>query len=549
MYAAMTSGDPGAVAALHSDVDRALGDTSDEIGTIRYAEDTPDWDSPSARTRFNMRAWATRASAEVAFIRLNRAALALRAVEQSYRDMEHAASGIIDVWRRTKASATDALSLLMLRAAVLGSLDRARRAHATRVAQATEFMVDDPLTADQEEWLENGLLRSLRHDLEDPTDLGPIIPGTLATGDDDGFTPQGLGYDKDSGYLVQTSYTDGRAQLSLIDPETGTVVQTVDLGRGGPGDTPPDHAGGVAVHHGTVYVMSSDSPPRMFSYSLSDIERAGPGSTVDVLAPPREVAAGAYSTIHGNTLYVGSHDPHGPGELYTYTWDPDRRSWEDRRGPFPTPPEGQGVVVRDGTIIFSSSLGRDNGSTLTSYRLDDVLGAEGGDSLGDPLATVELPNMSEGIAALPEGLLTTFESGAEKYVDPRSASLEDLWAAMNMTVTPYSELGLGGGTIDVEPVTLTQAASLFEQVQAGLDAVERQVARMSLGGGVLGDIAEGPLFAVAATTHLDETAQWLDEGRVSAEITATGLVSAATSYEDSDADSGGLLGRLRSLIP
>ncbi|GGO73831.1 YncE family protein [Nocardioides deserti] len=550
MYAAMTSGDPGAVAALQSDVDRAMGDTTDEIGTIRYAEDTPDWDSPSARTRFNMRAWATRAAAEVASLRLNRSALALRAVEQSYRDMLRDASATIDVWRRTKASATDALSLLLLRAAVISNLDRARRAHATRVAQATQFMVDDPFTADQEEWLENGLLRSLRHDLQNPGELGPVIPGTLATGDDDGFIPQGLGYG--GGYLLQTSYTsDGDAQLSLIDPETGLVEQTVNLGKAPGGDTAPDHAGGVAVHDGRVYVTSSDDPPRLFAYDLSTIERAAPGSTVPVLDDPVDVAAGAYSTVVGDTLYVGTHNEHGHGALFAYTWD-EEKGWTDRRGPFATPAKGQGVAIEGDHIVFSSSLGRGNGSTLTTYRLEDVLGSSPlvPWSLPEPVRTLDLPNMSEGIAALPEGLLTTYESGAGKYAEPSgSASLEDLWAAMNMTLTPYSELGIPGGTLEVEPVTLSQAADLFVQVQAGLDSVERRVGGLSLGGGVLGDIPEGALFATAVTRHLDETARWLDEGRLSAELTADGLVTSATSYEESDADSGGLLGRLRSLIP
>ncbi|MDN4172294.1 hypothetical protein QWY28_05025 [Nocardioides sp. SOB77] len=546
MYAAMTSGDPGAVAALESDVRRSMDDAGDEIRLVRYAEDTPDWDSPSARTRFNMRAWATRAAAEVAFIRLNRAALALRAVEDSYRTMAEDAGEMIELWRREKAEATDAASLLIVRAGVMLALSVIRRAHGTRVAEATTFMVDDPLTAEQEEWLENGLLRSLRHDLEHPTDLGPIIPGTLATGDDEGGIPQGLGYDPVSGYLLQTTYAaDGSAQLSLVDPETGELVQTVDLGRGGAGDTAPDHAGGVAVHDGTVYVTSSDKPPRLFAYDLAAVEGARPGETVPVLDTPVEVAAGAYSTIVGDTLYVGTHNEDGPGSLTTYTWDRATHSWEESGGPYETPPKVQGIAVRGNEVVFSSSLGRGNGSTLASYNLGDVLS---GGPLGDPVRSVELPNMSEGIVAMPDGLLTTYESGAEKYSSPGSTSLEDLWAAMNMTVTPYSELGMAGGTIDVQPVTLTQAGRLFSQVQAGLDAVERAVARMDLAAGVLGDVPEGPLFATATTTHLDETAQWLGEGRISAEVTASGLVTTALSYEESDAGSGGFLDRLRSVL-
>ncbi|MBC9732399.1 hypothetical protein [Nocardioides marmotae] len=549
MYADMTSGDPGAVAALESDVRRSMDDASDEVSLIRYAEDTPDWESPSARTRFNMRAWATRAAGEVSFIRLNRAALALQAAESSYEVMAADAGRMIALWRREKAQATDGASLMILRAGVMLALAVIRRAHGTRLAEATEFLVTDPLTDEQEDWLENGLLRSLRRDLENPSNHGPIIPDTLATGDDDGGIPQGLGYDPDSGHLLQTTYTeDGRARLSLIDPETGELVQTVDLGRGGAGDTAPDHAGGVAVHDGTVYVTSSDKPPRLFAYDLSAIEHAAPGSTVPVLDTPVELKAGAYSTIVGDTMYVGTHNEDGPGRLSTYTWDRMNGRWQESGGPYPTPPKVQGIAVRGSEIVFSSSLGRGNGSTLTSYNLHSVLA--GGSSLGDPLRTVKLPNMSEGIVALPEGLLTTYESGAEKYSSPGSGDLADLWAALNMTVTPYSDLGLAdGGTIEVQPVTLAQASLLFAQVQVGLAAVERQVARMTLAGGVLGDVPEGSAFATAATTHLEETARWLGEGRISAEITAGGLATTAESYEESDSGSGGFLDRLRSLLP
>lgn len=549
VHAAMTSGDPGTVAALESDVRRAMGDAADEIGTIRYAEDTPDWSSPSARTRFNMRAWTTRAAAEVSFIRLNRAALALRAVRESYRVMAADADDVIEQWRRQRKAARDVLELVTFRVSVLVVLAEIRSTHGTRVAEATDFVVDDPFTGDQEAWLERGLVRSMRHDLTHPTDAGPIIPGTLATGADDGFIPQGLCYDPESGHLLQTSYTsDGRAQLSLVDPETGELTQTVDLGKGGAGDTAPDHAGGVAVHDGTVYVTSSDSPPRLFAYSLADIERASPGSTVDVQGTPVPVAAGAYSTIVDGTLYVGTHEEDGPGQLHTYTWDKDSRSWEKSGGPFPTPPKVQGIAVRGNEVVYSSSLGRGNGSTLQSFNRGDALSAG---PLGDPIRTVDLPNMAEGVAALPQGLLTTFESGAEKYSSTtRSASLDELWAAMNMSVTPYSELGLaGGGTVEVRPVTLTEAGRIFDQVEAGLDAVERKVGRLTLAGGVLGDVPEGAAFASAVVTHLGETAAWLDQGRISATLTASGLVSAAKAYEESDQGSGSLLDRLRSLIP
>ncbi|RYJ00589.1 MAG: hypothetical protein EON52_23315, partial [Actinomycetales bacterium] len=376
--------------------------------------------------------------------------------------MDDAASTVIEHWRQEKGKVDDPISLLLLRAAVLLELAQVRADYTGLLAGARDFIEADPLTDEQRAWLENGMARSMRRDLETGADPGPIIPGTLATGDDDGgWTPQGLGYDPATGYLLQTSYHGDQAQLSLVDPDTGALVQTVQLQPYDDGQVtmpPPDHAGGVAVHDGIVWVTSSGDPGHVYPYAMSDITAASPGGPVPVAQAPQQVSGAAYSTIVGNTMYAGTFNDSGPGELFTYTWDPQSQTWGDEQGPFPTPEETQGVAVRGNEIVFSTSWGRDNGGTLQSYNLGDVTG--GGD-LGDPLQTVQLPNMAEGVAMLPQGVLTTYESGAAGYVDPKGNPLEELWASMNMTVTPYGDLGLAGLGIDVEPATLHQASQLF----------------------------------------------------------------------------------------
>ena len=173
-------------------------------------------------------------------------------------------------------------------------------------------------------------------------------------------------------------------------------------------------------------------------------------------------------------------------------------------GPHPTPAQTQGITVQGNDVVFSTSWGRDNPGTLQSYHLSDVIGAGAG-SLPGPLSTVQLPNMAEGVVAVPDGILTTYESGALPYSEPLSGqSLEDLWAGMHMTTTPYSELGLGeGGTIDVQPLTLTQASSLFDQAESGLRSGQKSIAAISLPAGCLGDVAQGAAFTTATDSLIE----------------------------------------------
>lgn len=550
-YAAMTSGDPGTLSGAAADVRSAMSDLKDSIELIGLASDTPDWSSPTARTRFNMNAWATRASAEVSFIRLNRAALALHRVSADYTTMTAAADQAIAWWRTIKAQPVDPVTLILARFQTLLVLRGIRDDLGSGIDEAIDFLVADPLTSDQQAWLTNGLARSMRHDLEDPGGLGPIIPGTLAGGDDDGFTPQGLGYDPTTGLLVQTSYDDDASRISLVDPETGEQVSVADLGQAvddqGRPLGAPDHGGGVAVRDGKVYVMSSSHPPSMYTYSMDDVRNASPGQSVPPLTSPQEMPAAAYSTIVGDTLYAGTFTDDGdtPGKLYTFTYDDRSDSWVPASGPHPTPPQTQGITVRGDDVVFSTSWGRDQQGALESYHLGDVTGAADG-SLPHPISTVALPTMAEGVVAMPDGIFTTYESGSSSYSRPTGRqSLEDLWAGLQMTTTPYSELGLGGGgTIDVEPTTLRQASSSFDQAEAGLRSGQRAIGTISLPSGCLGDVPQGSSFATAVTTHCDETSDWLGQGRIAAGVTASGLVTAASAYDDSDSLIGGIIDRL-----
>jgi hypothetical protein len=276
--------------------------------------------------------------------------------------------------------------------------------------------------------------------------------------------------------------------------------------------------------------MSSDKPPQMYTYPLQDIRDAPPGQTIPADYPPVTMSAGAYSTIDGDTLYVGSFEENAPGEMFTYNWDSDVRKWVPQSGPHPTPPQTQGAAVVDGHVVFSTSAGRGNTSELEAYPLADVLAGHGSDETYR-LGQVSLPTMSQGVVALDgQGLVTTFESGASQYSGPLGdASLEDLWAAQSMTVTPFSALGMTGD-ITVVPVSLDQASVDFDAAGGRLRGAAASVDEVTLPGGCLGRAAQGDAFASAITQHCDETSQWIAEGRISADVTADGLTKSAASY-------------------
>ncbi len=553
VYAEMTSGNSGTVRSVASDTTDAMAKVRESIELIRYAQDRPSWDSDGARRAYNMRAWSARASSEICFNRLNRVTLALEVAADGYDHMEQQAYEVIRWYRKEKPHAVDALGMFLLMFTAVNNLGVVRGYYSDALENARDFLTTDPFSTDEQDWAELGLVKSMLRDLAHGTMPGPVIPDVFSTGQDDrAWTPQGLGLDPD-GNLIQTGYeksidpetgkTIYLANLTIIDPDTGRVLNTVELG-GGSG-LPPNHAGGVVVHDGIVWVASSDDKdPTMVPYSLSQLSNATPTATVHPSGPPVHVGAGASSTINGNTMYVGSFDEHGPGKMYTYTWDADTKSWGNEQGPVEIPAETQGIAVRGNEIVFSTSYGRDSGSQLQSYNLDDVTGGSG---LPDPIRTVDLPTMSEGLAMLPDGIATTHESGASPYATPDGKDPNDLWAGTFMTLTPYDELGLSG-QVDVVPATLQAASAWFADAERVLDRAQQRVSRLNLPPSSLGTVPGAGALVSTVDTYVDTTATWIEESRLSSDTTASGLIAAANDYEDADSRSDGLFGFLQRFV-
>ena len=553
LHAEMTSGSSGTIRSVASDTTDAMAKVRESIELIRYAQDRPSWDSDAARRSYNMRAWATRASSEICFNRLNRVTLALEVAADGYDHMEKQADDVMRWYRREKAKTVDALGMFLVVFTAVSNLVEVRGFYTDDLDKARDFLATDPFSTDESDWAELGLVKSMLRDLEHGTMPGPVIPETFASGQDDrAWTPQGLGLTPD-GNLIQSGYEEvvdpetGKksylANLTIVDPDTGRVITTVELG-GGDG-APPNHAGGVVVHDGTVWVASSDtSNPTMVPYSLSELSGATPTHTVQPSGPPISVGAGASATVSGDTMYVGSFEEDGPGKMYTYTWDPEARTWGDKQGPVEIPPKTQGIAVRGNEIVFSTSWGRDNTSQLLSYNLGDVTG---GGPLPDPLQTVELPNMSEGVVILPDGIATTHESGASPYSTASGKDPDDLWAGTFLTITPFDDLGLSG-TVDVVPATLQAASTWFADAERGLDHAQKRVSRLTLPPSSLGTAPGTGALVSIFDTYVDTTATWIEESRLSSDTTASGLIAAANDYEDADSRSDGLFGFLQRFV-
>lgn len=535
-YDKLMAGSPATVTALETNVSTAMTHVHGAVEDIHLAEGRPVWDSPDARTLYNMRAWATRAVAQVSSMRLNRTELCLRMAADNYREIRLDAEDLWAQWRTLRQPPVTHPNFPQMQAAWTQAFIYLVSRHDNELDQALQFL---SAKAPDEEWFITGLVRAMRFDLGTGNDLGPLIPGTALTGDDTGLTPQGLGYDPATGNLVQTSYADGRSVLTIIDPDTGTVINTVDLGPAG--SDAPGHAGGVQVDGDSVWVSGGG---QMFRYSLADITATTPGGTVPVqgtAAHPDgvvDVEASSFSTIHDGVMYVGRWEAnhYRPGELYSYALDESSGRWERSGGPWSIPGETQGISIRDDRIYFSISEGRHFDSTLRSYDFNHL--QETG-RLGSPLGEERLPPMSEGIVALPDGVHTTYESGSSSYSSPTEVKgahpyggVGSLWPGLNMTVTPYGELG--GDEIALEPPTLDEASRLFGQAETALDTCDREIARLHLPATSLGDVENAGVFARAVNDHLSTTSRWLDEGRVSAATTRAGLIETARDYEETD---------------
>ena len=531
-HARLVSGDAGSVRAVAEELRGVLHDLVGVRSDLADAEDVPVW-SGLAAIVFASRAAGLRQGLSVTRVSLERARGALETAATAYETCEDHADHYISFWRNRPPALPDVIEELFARA-VNACLLRTGQDYNAQLAGITAVLSGDDVDLDELDdetraWVEEGLAKNEKWLDGNDSSLGPLIPNTAATGDDRGLIPQGLGYDPESGTLIQGYYTkDGESHLALIDEVTGKEIGEVRLGGYDGPETSgggPTHAGGVSVDGDNVYVVDNGE---VYTYSLQDLQSRGADETVPQSMPPQTgMKGGSYSAMHDGKLYLGDHEN---DRLYVYERGSDGK-WHEVDA-IKTPDQSQGVVVRDNELVFSSSYGRhqDNGSLIVQ------------DLDGNRQGPYHLPSMSQGVVEVDGEIIATYESGAEEFDHPSTGNsgwfwglddYRDLWANPHMTRTPLSELGLSG-EVDVEPPTLVSAAAEFAAAGDELASQAGSVRGLRVPAGSLGRVPQAAALATAVDDLVSACAESLRTGSAATDAVATLLRSSATDYERTD---------------
>lgn len=520
LHRRLTSGDAGRVIALGAD----LGDQSRAVdaatAVLTAGMHTPTWFAGVARLGFLIRGQQAFLAACTASWRLYRTAHVVTTVGEQYTQVCEQADSLIRPWRKRDPSLTPE-DVETLRDAVARSLRLLTMLWALRLLAARGDLDDtDP---ELERWFEDGAIQDYWYYVRTGAGRGPRIPGVLLSGDEDGFAPQGLAYDRGSGSWLLTSYRDGEpSRLNLIDERTGERTNEVQL-TGPRGSGSPHHAGGVAVDGRWAYVVSSEeSGSYVYRYDLQALRDARPGQ--DVAADAKiEVSGSSYATVAQGKLWLGNWKD---GELYPYDLDEIAGAPDGSRpvppDHLPAPEGANGVVVQGDRLVFAVNNGRHEESELVTTDRD-----------GNEVHSVELGNMVEEIHLLDGRIYALNESGAEPYspFDDGTKDPEDLWAQTHLLSLPFGQVT---GEVDVEPPTLREARREFVRATDAMERIAQAVRRLDLPARLLGEVASASAFASAVTTEVENTGRALDAGVDNATGAATGLGRTADEYETAD---------------
>ena len=543
-------GDAGALTGAADTLADVGHDLDDARGRIHDAADTTDWSGPAA-TGFQARIAQLANGVNVNRTAVVRARGALDVAASAYDIAVQHAQHYISFWRDRPRD------LIPVFEEILAMVVRARLVEvgATYSQQLTAVAavlkgddVDlDTLDGETRAWVEQGLAKNKEWAEDSGSTFGPLIPNTAATGDDRGLTPQGLAYDPRTGTYVMSYYDDdhtGPSTLALVDAVTGQEIADVNLGGSTDADDAlgaPSHAGGVSVQGDDVVVVDKG---KVYTYSMSDIRDQQGGGTVRPTDAQTVPAGGSYSAIKDGKLYLGDYEAN---KLYVYekdafgTWQPVRDA-SGRAEVIDTPSKVQGVVVRDGELVFSTSPNRfDEGSLIAQDR-----------ETGERSDPYTLPNMAEGVVEVDGNLVTTYESTARQYHDdgsrfgwvPGVPDDDDLWANPFLTQTPLSALGLSAD-FDVQPGTLREAAHALDRPSSQLSSASSTVAGVQVPSSAFGDVPGAGKLAGALRTLLGAASDSLRSGSKAVALVSDNLMDSARDYQRTDSVVGSAFGGLQ----
>lgn len=534
-YLRIVSGDADAITGAADTFADVGHDLDDARSRIHDAAETTDWSGPAA-VGFQARIAQLANGVSVNRTAVARARGALDVAATAYDTAVQQADHYISFWRNRPGDLIEVFELILAlvvraRLVQVGTTYSQQLTAVAAVLKGEDVDLDS-LDEETRAWVEQGLRKNKEWAEDSGSTFGPLIPNTLATGDDRGLIPQGLAYDPRTGTYVMSYYTaDGTATLALVDSVTGQEIGDVNLGGSASAANPdgPSHAGGVSVNGDQVIVVDKG---RVYTYSMSDIRDQEAGGTVRP-SNVQGVTGGSYSAVHDGLLYLGDYEA---SKLYAYEqdafgdWQPVRDS-SGNAEVIDTPDKTQGVVVRDGEFVFSTSPNRfDEGSLIAQDR-----------TTGDRSDPYTLPNMAEGVVEVDGQLVTTYESTAEKYDNdgsrfgwvPGVPDDDDLWSNPYLTLTPLSALGLGED-FEVQPGTLRQASHTLDRPSRQLSTASSTVAAVLVRADQFGEVPGAAKLASALTTLIDAASDSLRSGSEAVALASDNLMDSAHDYQRTD---------------
>ncbi|MBK7862473.1 MAG: hypothetical protein IPJ65_28460 [Archangiaceae bacterium] len=249
---------------------------------------------------------------------------------------------------------------------------------------------------------------------------------------DDGWTPQGQGYDEGRGEILTTYYQDAKTipfgptlapakvLLSVQDKDHGGERLQVELG----GTPPPAHGGGVSTDGDRVYVSDTD---RVYVYSRAELESAAAKGvsakplqqldldTDDVTDPATGLtlrSAGSFMAVKDGYAYVGGYSEDGDGRagaLWRYPLNGDGTLSKTPEGPLRVPDRAQGVAVVDGALLFTTGARQ-----LVYQPFDEATFTADIDDRRD-IGNGRIDPYAQGLNVVDGELWVTYESGSHKY--------------------------------------------------------------------------------------------------------------------------------------
>ncbi len=265
----------------------------------------------------------------------------------------------------------------------------------------------------------------------------------------EGFVPQGLGYDTASKTYFHSGYNGEAVVIHMVD-EKDTVKTLYPIYENAT-EPAKGHGGGIAVAGDYVYLAdNADEGDGKFGalniFKLSDLQNAKDGETVKAVGTQVVDSSASFCFVGGDHIYVGefyraeSYETKAEHHFITPAGDQNKAILtayalaEDGSLATDTPEfavsitdQVQGFgITENGKIFLSRSWGMNN-STLTVYsgwtdNGDTITLSENEIPLyyldsATEIEEIDMPAFSEGIALIDgDTIAISFESACNKYI-------------------------------------------------------------------------------------------------------------------------------------